>query len=438
MKLVRILILTTCAASLGCVQSWGIFWETTLTLDRSEINLLFGSTDQLKVTTLNAGSDFVWTSSDPTKVNVSSTGTVTPRATGTVLINVRSADNRRFGQAFVTVPRSQVLTIRGGGSNTLYFYDPLSQAFTLLSATLTANAGAGANAFPITAGVHARKILIVHGNSTASTTIFDPINFVTISGPTLSGNLGTGGHSFSTPQDKQIIVHAGTSSLTSAYDMSTNSISAGSPLTANASVGAGSFTVASGPQAGKTMTLHGGGTNTISMFNPTTASYSTDALTLPANAAAGSHNITVRSGSAGSKVLIALQSGSTAIYNPASHSFAAGPITTNNTNNGGFSFEIQEGTNAGKVMTIHGNSQNFSAIFETDLSAVANGPDLPVNHGNGSHGFAIFVGGNKGRQLIFNNVSGATNLYDPVTNTYLPGPAITAAVGAGAHSIEMP
>ena len=173
MKKFTLLCILPITLACGHCQSWDKFWIATLDLDRTEISLLFGVKDQLQVTSTDAGSDFVWSVSDPTKVSVSANGELRALKTGTVIVTVKTRDERRIGQAFVTVPRSQMLSIRGAVTTEAMLFNPLASTFSALPA-LPATAGNGAGFCLPTIGPLAGKILIIHGNASNVTSVFDP------------------------------------------------------------------------------------------------------------------------------------------------------------------------------------------------------------------------------------------------------------------------
>lgn len=424
----------------GC-QGFGEFWKVALDLDQSEVTLLFGAPQKLRVTSTDAGSDFSWSSSDPDKVTVAADGTVTARRTGTVIVTAKTTDERRIGQAFVTVPRGQMLTIRGAVTTEAMTYNPIAGVFKALPA-LTGTAGNGASLHAVGQGPLKGKILIVHGGATTATSVFDPGTATFAAGPTLSSTANAGGHAFATGRGTIVCVLGGGSSMaTSVYDMNTNSFSAGPNLTGNAGAGSKTFPVTSGAQSGKFITIHGNTVSTTSLFDPADSSYTTGPA-LPAGAAAGTNFIPVTSGASAGKTLI-LHGNSTTIslYNPANHDFTAAGTATSNINNGASAFLINGGVNAGKYFIIHGNSGSTTSISNAaaDITGWVVGQTVPYSAGAGSHVFRINAGIYAGKLMVIYNSGTTTSLFDDASDSFSNGPqiAITGA-GLGSSSLEIP
>lgn len=427
-------------AAMGC-QGFGEFWKVALDLDQSEVTLLFGMPQKLSVTSTDAGSDFNWSSSDPDKVTVATDGTVTARGTGTVVITAKTTDERRLGHAFVTVPRGQMLTIRGAVSNEAMIYNPTAGMFRALPA-LSGTAGNGASLHPINQGPLKGKILIVHGGATTATSVFDPGTATFTAGPTLTSSANAGGHAFATGKGTIVcVLGGGSSSATSVYDMNTNTFSVGPNLTDNAGAGSKTFAITSGMQSGKFITIHGNALSTTSLFDPADTSYTTGPA-LPGPAAAGTNLTNVTTGASAGKTLILLgNSTTTALYNPANHDFTAIGNATSNMNNGASVFLIRAGVNSGKYFIIHGNSGSTTSISDatTDTTGWVGGQTVPYTAGAGSHVFRIASGIYAGKLIVLYNSTTTTSLYDDASDSFSNGPtlAITGA-GLGSSSLEIP
>ncbi|MBN8222328.1 MAG: Ig-like domain-containing protein [Spirochaetes bacterium] len=422
-------------------QGFGEFWKVALDLDQSEVTLLFGAPQKLRVTSTDAGNDFSWSSSDPDKVTVAADGTVTARRTGTVIVTAKTTDERRIGQAFVTVPRGQMFTIRGGTTTQAMLYDPIAGLFKALPA-LTATAANGASLHPIYQGPMQGKILVIHGGATTTTSVFDPGTATFAAGPNLTSSANAGGHAFATGKGTIVCVLAGGSSMaTSVYDMNSNSFSAGPNLTDNAGAGSKTFPVTSGTQNGKFITMHGNTVSTTSLFDPADSSYTTGPA-LPSGVAAGTNFLAVTTGaSAGKTLILHGNSAATSLYNPTNNTFAATGNATTNINNGASAFLINAGTNAGKYFIIHGNSGNLTSISDStaDITGWLGGQSMPFTSGAGSHVFRVATGLYAGKLMVLYNSGTTTSLFDDASDSFSNGPQMAmGGVGLGAATLEIP
>lgn len=423
----------------GC-HGFGEFWKTALDLDQTEVTLLFGSPQKLQVTSTDAGSDFSWSSSDPDKVTVAADGTITARRTGTVLISAKTGYGR-IGQAFVTVPRGQMLTIRGAVTADAMIYNPVTGLFKALPA-LTSTAGNGASLHPINQGPLTGKILVIHGTATTVTSVFDPGTGTFAAGPNLTSSANAGGHAFATGKGTIVcVLGGGSSAATSVYDMATNSFNVGPNLTANAGAGSRTFAVTSGLQNGKFITIHGNALDSTSLFDPADATYTTGPV-LPGTVAAGTNFFPITTGASAGKTLILRGNvNATALYDPASHDFTAIGSTASTINNGAFVFLIGAGINAGKYFFAHGNSGMTSSISTSSASVAgwSTGQTMPFSVGAGSHAFRIATGVHAGKLMVLYNSTTTTSIYDDASDSFSNGPVLAmTGAGLGSSSLEIP
>ncbi len=121
-----------------------------------------------------------------------------------------------------TGPNSgKIMVVLGRGSALLNVYTPGTWgSFIGHGLNLTGNAGDGAHSVPITKGPHAGKVLIVHGNGLVTTSIYDPNQSVATSistGPNLYSSAGAGAFAIlvkNGPNKGNIIIVHGSSKLT--------------------------------------------------------------------------------------------------------------------------------------------------------------------------------------------------------------------------------
>ncbi|MBI2475918.1 MAG: DUF5011 domain-containing protein [Candidatus Taylorbacteria bacterium] len=124
------------------------------------------------------------------------------------------------------------------------------------------------------------KFLIVHGNTSTGTSIYDPIANTMVAGPATSGNVLQGSHSIQRPDGKFLILHGANSTGTSIYDPVANTMVAG-PATSDV-VGTGSHSIQR--PDGKFLIVRGQSSTGTSIYDvgwATTGSYESEALNLP-------------------------------------------------------------------------------------------------------------------------------------------------------------
>jgi hypothetical protein len=347
----------------------------------------------------------------------------------------------------VTGPEeSRYLIPRAGGATASSIYSPVGHS---MRSGPTVSAGAaisdGTHAFPITTGPFTGKWLLVRGNNSNVTRIFNPIdNASSLAGPTLSANARFGAHSFDIPSGthagKRLIIHGNALTSTSMYDPATHTIVAGPALSAAASNGALSFSIPSGANAGKVIVVHANGATTTSLYDPATHLF-TAGPALPAAANIGAFSLTIDSGTQSGKVRVILggTTNNTAVYDPALNTFAAGSTLSANAAAGANAFRISSGTNSGKDLVIHGGAATTTSLYDPATDSFGIGPALSAVAGAGSSSLAIDSGAQIGKKLVvLGNSSNATSLYDTATNTFSAGPTLPGgAVGAGSFALKL-
>lgn len=92
------------------------------------------------------------------------------------------------------VHAGKILVVHGASSNVSSVYDPTANVFTT-GPSLTANVVEGSHVVNIKNGTHAGKFLVVHGHNSNSSSLYEPGVGHFVAGPALPFNLGVGGHS---------------------------------------------------------------------------------------------------------------------------------------------------------------------------------------------------------------------------------------------------
>jgi len=204
--------------------------------------------------------------------------------------SIPTAANGAGGFA-VKRPDGKFLVVLGNGTTTTNIYDPDNNTFSAGPA-LTVAAGAGASAIPNTDG----SFTIVHGGAATSTSIYEPVRNTMIVGPTLPVAANCGFWAIPRPKTNQYLAFFGVASgvvgitTTTTYDANTKvfSATAKSPALPLAA-GCGAF--AFQRQDGLWVTIAGGGgaagagqsaNGSMAIYNPDTGVISASGAALAA------------------------------------------------------------------------------------------------------------------------------------------------------------
>ena len=334
------------------------------------------------------------------------------------------------------------IVIHGNNTAQTSVYEPSSNTF-VSGPSLTGSVGQGGYAFEsLTRGVF-YEMTILHGGSTTNTSIWDPTNGTQygtfLTGPSLTATAGAGASAFQittgADTDKFLIVLGDTTGNTNLFDPTTNSISSGPVLTGNVGAGGHSIPLTIGPNAGQFMVFLGGGSATTNFYNPGTSAFSAG----PAVGAAvsnGGHSFSVASGPQAGNIIVAVGNFNSiaTTYNPVSNSFnARTPFSAVET--GGNTIELDNLS----YLIMEGNTGTNTRLYDSSTDTFSVGPATPVNVQAGASGFRIESGLREGEYLIVaGNGSTSSFIYDPVANTFSTGPTLTGAVGSGGTSFEIP
>ncbi|MCL4353979.1 tail fiber domain-containing protein [Patescibacteria group bacterium] len=227
---------------------------------------------------------------------------------------------------------------------------------------------------------------------------------------------------------------------------------AGSGATDGVSIAyAGTVAVDDGDETDGTLDLTNGATDCAGLGMSWNAGASTCTLqtassngagpSVGANTQYGGHSFTIPSGANAGKILTVMGNTiqTTRIYDPATNTFGAGPNTGASAGRGAHSFTIPSGANAGKILTVLGNNGVTTKIYDPATNTFGTGPSLGYNAKDGAHSFTIPSGANAGKILtITGGNTTVTRIYDPATNTYDTGPDLGTAANHGSHSFTIP
>ena len=154
---------------------------------------------------------------------------------GSLVQSTSTPVNISTGAFTLQRPDGKFLLVVGNSSSATYIYDPSTSSY-INGPTLTNTIGSGAHAFQRPDG----KFLIVLGNSWNITNIYDPVANTVAAGPNLTSNAAGGSNAIQRPDGKFLIYRGGTTG-TDIYDPITNTISVGPTI--GTSIGMGSLSI---------------------------------------------------------------------------------------------------------------------------------------------------------------------------------------------------
>ncbi|MBP7736272.1 MAG: choice-of-anchor D domain-containing protein [Spirochaetes bacterium] len=205
--------------------------------------------------------------------------------------------NVGYGSFSLPTASGDRVIVLGNGPYYQVFYQATNTMDPLMEIDPTAYIYQGGHASLIPAGaLQAGKWLVIEGLNI--TWLYDPSGPSFSSGPNLTGNAGLGAHSIPIkegPNAGCILIFHGenggfpTPTTTSVYNKN-NTITSGPIISPGIDDGAFSFRINGGVHKGKFMVIHGGSSQTTSIFNPITMSFEaangTDDLPQPASSGA--------------------------------------------------------------------------------------------------------------------------------------------------------
>jgi hypothetical protein len=318
---------------------------------------------------------------------------------GDDILKSTTSDFTQTGSSITTVESNNIPTVSTSGNQLGLVTDLIGAGASL---TAPANGAGNGVGFNIGAGAIAfqrpdSKFILVAGNATNQTRLYDYTTGAFSPGPTLPLNVGAGTNAFQRADGKFMILEGGTNQ--SVIYTATGS------ATQNGMVNTGpnlSGVVAAGSQVlrrsdGTYMVILGGGSNATSIYNPTLS----PVIAAPYNSTD-------------------------------SGSFTTGPILTSTVTTGSFAFE----TVYGKWIVGLGGTQTTN-IYDPSTNSFSPGPSwsgqTATNTGAGAH---VIQRPDYKYEIILGGGSTVTVVYDPVSNTYVVGPPLSSGANTGAHSFQ--
>jgi len=284
---------------------------------------------------------------------------------------------------------------------------------------LTAAVGAGAHAIQRSNGT----FLVVRGNNSTGTNVYDPVANSFVAGPALGGNAGAGAHAVQRPNGTFLVVRGNATTGTNIYDPVANTMTTGPTLSSAAGAGAHAILRPNGTY----LIFRANNFTTTFIYDPVANSFSAGP-TLSLAAGAGAHSLQRPNGTF--LVVRGNTSTTTFIYDPVANSFTAGPALGGNAGAGAHAIQRPNGT----FLIIRGASTGTD-VYDPVANTMTAGPVMTAAAGAGSHSFQRA----DGKFLVVRGAnSTTTNIYDPVANTLVAGTALSSAAGAGSHSLQRP
>jgi hypothetical protein len=317
-------------------------------------------------------------------------------------------------------------------------------------------------------GPNAGKVLIAGGDNRnnyprASTELYDPATNTVVNGPAMK--MPRSGHTAtaipSGPNAGKILVAGGIGedgelSSTELYDPATNAFSPGPAMRTTCAL-CRATVITLGKNAGKILFVGGydphGVLGATELYDPGANAFAPGPIMHHARVAFTA--TVIPSGKNAGEILIAggAQLGgddnddSTELYDPATDKFVRGP-TIKPTRDAATATAITSGPNAGKILIAGGEyddknetgrdaSLASTELYDPDTSTIAPGPAMnkrrvahtatPILSGKNA-GRILIAGGiekdtDKNGSGLFRNLY-STELYDPVTSTFAPGPTM--------------
>ena len=193
-----------------------------------------------------------------------------------------------------------------------------------------------------------------------------------------------------------------------------------------ATVGAGAHTIER--NNGQFLTITGNGSTTTRFYDVDTNTWSTGP-TLPAAAGAGAHSFLLPDGRF--FTVLGGTTNSTAIFDPQANTFIAGPNLIGNVGAGSNSFVRSDGF----IVIMNGGNTTDTNILDPFTMSVTKGPysAIPINSGS------LNIKRSDGRTVVFGGAVAAQSatVYDPATNAFVMGPAMTTTTGAGDSAVQL-
>jgi len=378
---------------------------------------------------------FSGNASNTTMIYTASTDTW---ALGPLANNLQNTGSTYFNISAGTHSGKQLIML-GNSSGRTAMFDPATSKFS--GTRPFSSVAIGANYFKIKTGIHAGKVMIVGAGGLSGTSLYDPESGEMSVGPNTVGTTGDGSNNIaltSGPHSgKTFLINAQLSTNSQLYDPASNSFSASAVagvFSNNVGGGAKNFAITSGPQTGNFLILNGNGATTTNYYNPLTHTLSAGPAIC--GVTTGSLTFTIPSdGFFPGDQFIVCGGINTYRFDPTTPGVIAGAsLPMGATGAGSSVIYLRTGIHAGKFLIIHAGGTMLTTLYQPSNDTLAAGPSTTActNIGIGSVSFEITAGANKGKFIItLGALTPQTCIYDPATNTFAFGPDIGPHPGYG-------
>jgi hypothetical protein len=342
--------------------------------------------------------------------------------------------------------------------NSVDLYDPASNRFAPEIATSQLKERMRATATLLVTGPNAGKVLLAGGDNRngvprTSTELYDPATNTVVDGPAMK--IPRSGHTAtaipSGPNAGKILLAGGNGAdagelpSTELYDPAANRFSPGPAMRAACSV-CTAMVITSGKNAGKILIVGSydsrGQTALVELYDPGVNQFIAGLRTnmghfysaTPISSGKNAGKVLIVGGSdATNQKVVAL----TGLYDPEANTFSSGP-SVKNIGEHHTTTVITSGPQVGKILIAGGGNWigDSTTVASTELydpgsNAFSPGPSMNTPRA-GHTATVVLSGKNAGRILIAGGVKtqgtrpvvklSSTELYDPLTNTFAPGP----------------
>ncbi|MEX0895395.1 MAG: tail fiber domain-containing protein, partial [Patescibacteria group bacterium] len=127
----------------------------------------------------------------------------------------------------------------------------------------------------------------------------------------------------------------------------------------------------------------------------------------------------------------------TSVYDPATHTFSAGPDLSASANFGAHSFSITTGDHSGKTLVVLGNDGSNTSVYDPATHTFSAGPGLGANADWGAHSLAIGTGPKAESILTISDANKSTRIYNPATHTFSAGPNLIDNASTSTHTFPI-
>ncbi len=352
--------------------------------------------------------------------------TATGPRTATITIPNTDSDEGPYVINLIAAGVMPVMVVNGNNSNYTSIYNPITNTFSAGN-PVAGNVGRGGHSFFIKTGYSYPLEgchLVLHGNTSTANSIYNPsLQNFTLNARTVTNPVGSDAHSFEVTSgpytDSFLIVTGNNVTTTTYYDQLANDFFNGPGIVATGAPWWGSFHLP--VDGGDILVVCGNGTLYTSLFSQSGNSFNTGPNIAPtANVSSGGHGFRITGGTNNGRWLVIPGGGFnfTRLYNPATAAFSLGPNLSAVASTGAFSIPITSGTNAGRALILHGNNTLLTSVYNTD-GTIEPGPSFTDGDiGIGAFSFLITGGAHNGRFMIIHGGTATAGVGTTVTTIF--------------------